>query len=87
MLRQSKDEEILDRTAEVASAITEEGLRAGGESVPDRLSRERRSQLHDRAPTSRRTVASRASTDSRHKVERSGPPQRNCLLCEDQSSP
>ena len=47
MLQQSKDEEILDRIAEVASAIAEESLRAGGESVPDRLSRERRSQLHD----------------------------------------
>ena len=47
MRQQSKDEELPDRTAEVAFAIAEEGMRAGGDSVRDRLSRERRSQLHD----------------------------------------
>ena len=47
MLQPSKDKEILDRMTEVASAIAEQDLQAGGESVPDRLSRERRSQLHD----------------------------------------
>jgi hypothetical protein len=47
MLQPSKDEEVLDRTAEVAPAIAEEDLQAGGESVPDRLFRERGSQLRD----------------------------------------
>jgi MOSC domain-containing protein YiiM len=47
MLQQSKDEEALDRIPEVASAIAEEGLQAGEESVPDRLSRERRNQLQN----------------------------------------
>jgi hypothetical protein len=40
MLQPSKDEEVLDRTAEVAPAIAEEGLQAG-------VARERRSQLRD----------------------------------------
>jgi hypothetical protein len=67
MLRQSKDEGILDRTAEVASAITDEGLRTGGESVPDRLSREQRSQLH----------AGRQRRRERWRLELDGqPPQR-----------
>ena len=38
MLQPGKDEVVLDRTAEVASAIAEQGLQAEGESVPDRLS-------------------------------------------------
>ena len=32
MLQSGKDEEVLDRPAEVASAIAEQGLQAGGES-------------------------------------------------------
>jgi hypothetical protein len=47
MLQPSKDEEVMNRTAEVASAVAEQYLQAGGESVPDRLARERRSQLRD----------------------------------------
>jgi hypothetical protein len=47
MLQPSKDGEVLDRIAEVASAIAEQDLQAGGESLPDRLSRGRRSQLRD----------------------------------------
>ena len=47
MRQQSKDEELPDRTAEVAFAIAEEGMRAGGDSVRDSLPRERRSQFHD----------------------------------------
>jgi len=47
MLQPGKYEGVLDRTAEVASVIAEQGLQAGGESVPDRLSRARRSQLRD----------------------------------------
>jgi hypothetical protein len=43
MLQPGNDEEVLDRTA--ASAIAEQDLQAGGESIPDRLSRVRRSQL------------------------------------------
>jgi hypothetical protein len=37
----------MNRTAEVASAVAEQYLQAGGESVLDRLARERRSQLRD----------------------------------------
>jgi hypothetical protein len=67
MLQQSKDKETLDRMTEVASAITEESLRAGGESVPDRLSREKRSQLH----------AGRQRRGERWRLELDGqPPQR-----------
>jgi hypothetical protein len=33
MLRPSKEEAVLDRTAEVASAVAEQYLQAGGESV------------------------------------------------------
>jgi hypothetical protein len=47
MLQPSKDEKVLDRTVEVAPAIAEEGLQAGGESVPDCLSCVRRGQLRD----------------------------------------
>jgi hypothetical protein len=45
MLQPGKDEEVLDRPAEVASAIAQQDLQMGRESIPDRLSRERRSQL------------------------------------------
>jgi hypothetical protein len=45
MLQWGNDKEVLDRTAEAASAIAEQDLQVGRESVPDRLSRERRSQL------------------------------------------
>jgi hypothetical protein len=47
MLQPSEDEEVMNRTAEVASAVAEQYLQAGGESVPDRFARERRGQLRD----------------------------------------
>ena len=47
MLQPGKDEEVPDRTAEVASGIAEQGLQAGRESVSDRFSCARRSQLRD----------------------------------------
>ena len=45
MLQSGKDEEVLDRLAEAASAFAEQGLQVGRESIPDRLSRARRSQI------------------------------------------
>ena len=47
MLQPGNDKEVLDRTAEAASAIAEQDLQAGRKSVPDCLSRVRRSQLRD----------------------------------------
>jgi hypothetical protein len=63
MLQPSKDEEVLDRTAEVASAVAEQYLQAGGESVPDRL--ERRGQLRDgRHAVDRNVLASNGQPPS-----------------------
>ena len=47
MLQPSKDQEVMNRTSEIAPADAEQYLQAGGECVADRLFRERGSQLRD----------------------------------------
>ena len=48
MLQPGKDEEVPDRPAEVASAIAEQGLQAGGERVSLIVFLARRSRFRDR---------------------------------------
>jgi hypothetical protein len=65
MLQPSEDEEVMNRTAEVASAVAEQYLQAGGESVPDRFARERRGQLRDgRHAVDRNVLASNGQPPS-----------------------